>query len=72
MFRVLLLNFFQAIDSRCSLYIFDGEALIAQGLGKVAGARDKKVQALWVPIAPAGHARTFYKGDDIVLWIGVL
>jgi hypothetical protein len=24
---------------------------------------------LWVPVAPSGHARTFNKGDDILLWV---
>jgi hypothetical protein len=37
----------------------------------VTGAGDKKVQALWMPIAPGGHTRTFYKSDDILLWVCV-
>jgi hypothetical protein len=32
----------------------------------VAGARDKKVQALRMPGAPGGHPRTFNKCDYIV------
>jgi hypothetical protein len=35
-------------------------------LGKVAGARDKKVQALRMPGAARSHARTFNKCDYIV------